>query len=71
MTHADQVIRTTRRTLDALARGERPVAAALCQADATAQSVLPTDDLSDPGLDDSGGNNAADVRARLIAGSNS
>jgi hypothetical protein len=45
MAHADQVVRGTRRGLDALARGESAPAAPRSQAAPTLQSEHPSDDL--------------------------
>ncbi len=45
MAHADQVIRDTRRTLDALARGEGAPTSPRSQAAPTLQSEHPSDDL--------------------------
>jgi hypothetical protein len=52
--HADQVIRDTRRTLDALARCEVAPASARSQAGAVIQTNLSSEDLPESWLDDDG-----------------
>jgi hypothetical protein len=54
MAHADQVIRDTRRTLDALARGELVPATVRSQAGAVIQTNLSSEDLPESWLDDDG-----------------
>jgi hypothetical protein len=54
MAHADQVIRDTRRTLDALARCEVAPASARSQAGAVIQTNLSSEDLPESWLDDDG-----------------
>jgi hypothetical protein len=54
MAHADQVIRDTRRTLDALARGEHVPATVRLQAGALIQTKLSSEDLPESWLDDDG-----------------
>jgi len=54
MAHADQVIRDTRRTLDALARGEQVPATVRLQAGAVIQTKLSSEDLPESWLDDDG-----------------
>ena len=57
MAHAEQVIRDTRRTLDALARGEGAPTSPRSQAAPTLQSEHPSDDLPESWL---GGNGMDD-----------
>ncbi len=54
MAHADQVIRDTRRTLDALARCEVAPASARSQAGAVIQTNFSSEDLPESWLDDDG-----------------
>jgi hypothetical protein len=54
MAHADQVIRDTRRTLDALARGEHVPATVRLQAGAVIQTKPSSEDLPELWLDDDG-----------------
>jgi hypothetical protein len=51
MAHAEQLIRDTRRKLDALARGEVAPASARSQPAPALQSEHPSDDLPDSWLD--------------------
>jgi hypothetical protein len=59
MAHADQVIRDTRRALDALARGEGTPAAPRSQAAPTLQSEHPSDALPESWLEGNGMDNHA------------